>query len=360
VGCSGATRTDAPGPDPAPAAADAPDNGSLNDRFAALGYRLDWKGYPVVERGNRIRSVDAYDDMLLVQDTENTLNLVEPDTGRNRWAADLGGRLVRYLGNARLDDDEVLNVTETEVRIYAAETGTLISRQRLGVLGNTAPLVIDRTIAIGGATGELFVHDLASGFKDWGYAMGDAIEVPPVLVGGFICTVSREGRLAFLDPNSGASVGRGSLFAGVAVPPAPNASSAYIAGLDQSLWAFRPRGAQEIWRERSEYPLTSRPFEHRGLVYCTIPLRGMTAFRGATGDIVWTNESLAGEVVAVRDEDLIVWDPPHAARVDADTGDIIARVQLPEVELLATPDPVDGPLYAVRFPNELIKYATRR
>src|SRR5262245_8131209 len=84
-----------------------------NDTYASLGYRHVWTGFPSMTTGATLRSLDAFDDVLTVQDSAGMLSLLEASSGQTRWSDQLGNPLTRFVGVVR-DDRRVICASETD------------------------------------------------------------------------------------------------------------------------------------------------------------------------------------------------------------------------------------------------------
>lgn len=338
----------------------SPQKDARYDALARLGYGPQWNAFIPVSRGQRVKTIDPFDDMLIAHETGNTVSVLEPNTGATRWALDLAGPLTKFTGNTRLEDGDVLSVNEGELFVLDGRSGIIKKRQNLAELASTPPVVAGNIVVVGCANGEVLGHNLLSGYKLWGYGMQGSIRGDVVPVGPYVGAVSDRGQVAILDPRRGTSVGRAEIFDGVHVSPASSDSAMYIAGRDRSVWAFSAttRG-NAIWRERTERPLRAKPVYHDGAVYVTIGERGLTALDAYTGEQKWANSEARGEVVAVRRGRLIVWDGETALAVDPERGDVQERVKLPGISVIATDAFVDGNVYVAEPGGLVQKFSPR-
>ncbi|HBS28302.1 MAG TPA: hypothetical protein DEB06_02370 [Phycisphaerales bacterium] len=328
--------------------------------MARLGYAPQWNASAPVSRGQRIKFVDAFDDMLIAHETGNTVSVLEPSTGARRWSLDLAGPLAKFIGNLRLPEGDVLSASEDEVFVLDGRSGVIKKRQKLAVLANTRPVLAGNTVVFGCGTGEVLGHNLISGYKLWGFQMPGAIEGDLAVIGPFVGAVSQTGEIVVLDPARGASVGRARIFDGVNVPPASSEDSMFIAGRDRSVWGFTAlTDSKPLWRVRTERPLRDRPVHHEGTVFVTIAERGLTALDAFTGEVKWSNKDATGSVVAVRRGRLIVWNGETAFAVDPERGDIHERTELPGVSRIVFDAFVDGNAYLVEPAGLVQKFSPR-
>ena len=343
-----------------------------NDPFYKLGYSLQWRGYPGLGPLADPLYFDVEGELATFQDTDNTLSLIETDTGRVRWSVSLGDSLEKFVGNAfasgravrtgdLADGRVVIAAGETELQIFDAETGNLIDRQRLSDLANTQPIVNEPSIILGSTTGQVFAHDLPVGVKVWGVDLRGAIDNQMVLMDNrSLGVVSNAGDVIMLDIERGTSNGRRErLFEGVATSPVTDGDTLYVASLDQSIYAFGVRDARRQWRVRTESPLRSQPALHEGLLMLHIPREGFVALDARTGQRVWTTDDVEGEVVATRPQEVLVWNENTGEMIllDLSDGDELQRLAIPNIDRFKQHE---GVLYAIERNGVVSKYAALR
>jgi outer membrane protein assembly factor BamB len=330
------------------------------DAFSALGYRPEWIGYPVLPRGRTIHFVDAYPDIVVVQESGNSITVMDAATGANRWTSNMGSDLTRFVGNVRRGTGEIICSSESEAYILEAATGEIRERQRLGFIVNTKPVLMQNVLIYGCPGGEVLGHALGSGYKLWAYQLDGAITAPPVQVGSSVAAVSQGGEVIILNPRNGTAVGRGRMYAGLANAPVAGGTTLFLAGLDQSVWAFDETGREPRWRVRLEEPITAQPAHHDGRVYVVLPKEGLACFDASTGKRLWTTKGIAGTPVAVRNKRLIVWDGAVASLIDSESGDAVERLALPGVDWLIPDTFADGNLYAASRKGEVARYSPKK
>lgn len=351
-----------PASSPKAAAGALPATKSLDpfEAFSVLGYRPQWIGYPVIPNRHTIKFVDAYPDIVVVHESGNSITVMDAATGANRWTSDMGSDLTQFVGNVRRGQGDLLVSAESEVLVLDAATGVIKSRQKLGFIVNTKPVLMDNVLIYGCPGGEVLGHSLGSGYKLWAYDLDGSITAPAVQVGNSVAAVSQGGEVVILNPRSGTANGRGRIYAGLANAPVAGGSSLYIAGLDQSVWAFDEFGRDATWRVRLEKPIREQPTLIEGRLYVVLPDEGLTCFDASSGKRQWTTRGLEGTVIAVRGGRLIAWDGRIASLIDVTRGDVIERVALPGIDRLIPDTFVDGNLYAVSKSGEVARYSPKK
>lgn len=330
-----------------------------HEAYARIGYRIEWRGFPVMTQNAHVAQFDVLGDALVVQDSANTFTAMETGSGRNRWSNQLATPLTRFVGNVRVDN-HLLASSDSELYVLDMQTGAQLDRQHLAVLVNTKPLVSKDVAVYGGASGEVLGHSLVTTFKKWGYMLGGSIDARPAAVGDLVGVVSQTGDVIILDPSTGSSTGRGRVFAGLANNPVGSPSALYVASLDQSVYAFGAYGGERLWRHRVEQPITDQPTLDGDRLYVAIPGAGLLAFNAASGEVLWTATGVRGSVVAERDKRLVVWDGSQAILIDPETGDVLDRVKLPGVARVAFDAFKDGNLFTTTSDGVVSKFTPRQ
>jgi len=307
--------------------------------YRAMGYRLDWRGFPMVSRGFAVKFIQPAGDVLATLDSAGVVSILEDSNGATRSTNGLASGLTTFLGIDRVDDRLVV-MADTEVFILDVRTGALTDRQPFDRLANTGMLRSGELIVFGTTTGELSSHILTNGIRPWGFAASGSFDYTPVRVsrpsGDAAGAVSRDGTVVFVVADTGKLLGRGKLFGGPGAAPASGDGLMFVACLDQSLYAIAPDGAKERWRYRTEYPITAAPTHHDGVVYCELRGRGIVAFRASSGEVLWESPEVTGKVIAMNGDKLLAWDADArvAHTLDRATGDPAARVDIPTVAMI--------------------------
>lgn len=327
--------------------------------YERLGFRIEWKGLPVLSRRQQPKFFDVFGDRLVFQDSGNTMTVMDAATGRNIWASEVDNPTARFIGNAR-EGDTLYSASDNELFELDIKTGNIVERHRLAVVSNTGPVLFGNIAVFGGASGQVLGHNLLSTYKQWGYQMDGVITSEPVAVGSVVGVVSQRGEVVFLDPATGASSARGQIYSGLVNNPVAGDGMLYIASTDQSVYAFNPTRPDPVWRVRTSQPLVDQPAFIEGKVYVNIPGEGMTQFAAGSGAKLWQNKDAGGRVVGKVGDRVIAWDGARAFVLDADRGDTVDVVSLSNVHDLVMSEPVDGDLYVVMRDGWVEKHSPRR
>lgn len=328
------------------------------EKFDALGYRLEWRGVGLVSRGAQTLFFEPSGDLVLFQETGNTITCLDAATGRSRWATELETPITRFAGIARRDE-RVYAASQGELFVLDARTGEALERHRLAVVVTTAPLLVGDMAIFGGMSGEVLGHNLRSAYKLWGYRLSGSINGEPVRVGEAVGVVSQGGDVIVLDPANGASFGRARIFGALENNPVASDDLLFVASTDQSVYAFQRADGRLRWRSRNERPITDQPAVFNNRLYVSIPRRGMVCFDAPTGDVVWEAPQVSGDILGIRDGRLIAWNGREAVALDPANGDEVVRVEIPGLVTLAMDGFDNGPLYAVTRDGRIAKFGPR-
>lgn len=308
---------------------------------AKLGYRQSWIGVAPTKGGPKLVSFAG--DEIAVVDSAGDLSVLSEASGAFRWSADNPDpnpsvRDVRRVG------DVIGLCNESEIVVFAADTGDLLARQKLLRIASTAGVGIGRQLFFGTAGGELYAHDAGLGMKLWTYGLGGPVLTNPVMaLDRFVCVVSQTGKVFIIDAGSGTSAGVVSI-SGPSVPsPVAGEQFVFVASDDQSLYAITvaPNVGMK-WRLRTEVPLRRQPMYAAGKVYLVIPSKGLHAVNAKTGEIAWRSPSVDADPIALRGSMLLTRSGENLIAVEAETGREIGSVTVPGLVTTTTSTGKDG------------------
>lgn len=136
--------------------------------------------------------------------SDGSVVALDAAAGRELWRAQVGAPLAAGVGS---DGSTVAAVTVAN-ELVAIESGRVVWRTRLGVGVFTPPLVAGRRVFVLGADRSLSAFDAATGARLWQQNRpGDALSLRQaglLMALGDTLVAGQQGRLAGLDPNTGA------------------------------------------------------------------------------------------------------------------------------------------------------------
>lgn len=329
----------------------------VDEDFAKLGYRRDWVGFPTISNGGKIIHVAVYPDIVAVIESGSRVTVLEASTGQRRWANEIATSLTRFTGLSRIEG-RILVSSDSEAFGLRIDSGAIELRQTYERVVNTGPIIVGDLAIYGTASGEILAHSLGLGLKRWAFGTSAGINHDPVAVDNSLAFVNQAGEVFFMSP-SGQVMGRSKAMFGPPAKQPVSTGTLLVAGsTDQSIYAFRPGESRPVWQYRTSTPIRTAPIYHNSTVYCEVE-GSLTAFEAGTGNVKWKAKGVAGEVVAVRKGDLLVFDGTKITLLDAGRGETIHTVPLDSATKIVTDSFADGNLYIASKSGLIAKFLPR-
>jgi outer membrane protein assembly factor BamB len=311
-----------------------------------LGYRIDWQ-FPDAGRNPQI--VGAQHDSIFVLGEGNFLTRIDRERGERIWRVPAADTVTEILGVNYVPEAERVYVTAGgRVFVFDSVNGLQVGTQRLDRIANTPPIAIGQFLIYGGRAGQIVWHSHAVAYEWQAYQVSPSINIAPVEHSGYIVTVGNDGRVTVHQARTGSMAWSKRLLSPVMASPAVGEGTVFVAGLDQHIWAYDLVTGRHIWRYLTESHLTEPPVLADGRLYQQIPTEGLVCFQarpdnapGAT--VIWKAPRVQGNVLAARDNRLLVWEPQSKTMtvLDAARGTVVEHRSLPQVRLLV-PSGVGG------------------
>ena len=363
--CTAAACSSGPalGPGPAkPRTSDFREVESFENRsqaMRAVGYRIDWRGYPFVGPNQSPLTGAAGSDIIAFMDTGATVTALKASDGSQVWSTQVTAPGSRFV-DLRQVGSQVFASSESELFILDAQSGTLVDRQRLDPVVNTHAVAAGGLMVYGTSKGELLGHTLDVKAKLWGVAMDGAITRAPVLIGSRIGCVSDGGEIVFVDARTGRRTGDNRIYRRPGAELGSDDRHLYVASEDQTLYAFSADTGRMVWKHLTANPIKSPPVAWGGVVYCELLEEGLTAFDAASGDVLWANSDARGDAIAVRNGRLVIWDGEVASVIDRQRGDLLKAIRVDNVQRWITDGFEDGTLLAIDPSGAVTRFASTR
>ncbi|MBL4591225.1 MAG: PQQ-binding-like beta-propeller repeat protein [Phycisphaerales bacterium] len=331
-----------------------------HDAFKDFGYRWDWSGFPPLQHNAEIIHTTAYHDVIIMQGSGATLSVLDANTGKVRWSKQVDRPTTAFFESVRFG--ETLYVaSETDLYELNLKNGNTLDRDSLTSIVSTRPVIVDNIAIFGTTAGELFGFQMDQDFKLWSYQFDGPIHTPPtVLDDEFVAAISDGGDLRTIRVKSAESGVTMRIAGGTTTNILNDGFSIYVGSTDQSIYSFDVEDGKRYWRERSSAPITIQPVLHGESLYVTTDDLGLAALDVLTGKPLWNNKAVRGWVVGLLDEDeLIVWTGRELVSVDAERGDILARIKMDNVSGVRTDMFEDGNLYIIANDGRIAKFSPR-
>lgn len=329
-----------------------------------LGYKVDWQ---YATAGSNLKLLTVQHDSVFALDEDNYLTRIDREDGTRVWRIPISYPLAEIQGVTYLPDyDRVLVLSGGDLYVLNAADGSQVARQHLEKVANTEALPFGDQIIYGSRNGQLIWHSHAIAFQSNGYQIANSIKLTPLRIGQLIIVTGNDGELAVIDASSASKYWSKKLLDGIVSSPVIGNDVLYVAGLDQHVWAFDLGSGRNLWRYLTETPLRDSPVVIGDVVLQQVPGEGLICFEALPrskpgGEIIWSAQDVAGNVVTTRRENLIIWDQKNR-QLDVLTalrGGHVSSTSLPLVDILMTTSANEGDIYAYHRDGRVVRLVPR-
>ena len=318
-----------------------------------FGLRIVWQTEPLATKDAAGSLLTPGSDSYWFGDTAGSIVRVRRDNGETVWRSSTNLGLEKIIAIEHLPagkNDNVFVLTDLGGVALDATTGNLVRRTRYSQLPSNVPAVYGPSMIYGTRTGLCSWFQYGTGYNWRATTLGGHV-VAPVTVSGQLALVgSTNGTVLCMDAASAGVMWTRRLSAGVETAIAVDGDACFVAGRDQSLWAFDLMRGRVLWQYFTQTPLLHPPVRLADGLYLQIPGEGLVSFTPIPadkpdGEVRWKSKA-KGDVIGRIGTELMAWD--HATRtltaVDAGTGRVIREASLPNAESIEFTQPVDGDL----------------
>lgn len=325
---------------------------TASDEF---GYRIVWQTEPLATRDSDAQFTTPGRDSIWFADSSGSVVRVRRSNGETVWRASTFKGIERVLGIDHLPLGEHSNcvyvVTQINVVALDALTGAMHKRMNMSQLPTTAPGVFGPYFVYGTRNGLVSWYQYGTGFGWRSTTLGGAVEATPTVAGDLVLAGSTNGTVQALSASSTRIIWERRLSAGVETRIAVDKDAAFVAGRDQSLWAFDLQRGRVLWQYFTQTPLLNDPVRLGDGLYLQIPGEGLVSFNPhptnrPDGEVRWRS-SVPGNVIGTSTTNLLVWDQPTQtlSLVAKENGRVVAQRVLPQVQAITVAPAIDGDLF---------------
>jgi outer membrane protein assembly factor BamB len=304
----------------------------------AVGYRINWATDLAVPPSERIRAIALLDDLIvLVETPSNRVTAVRFRDGQTAWTRILGDASTRLFRPMRRDE-KLYVASPTRLYTLSARNGDLLHVDNFETTLAADPILVEGYAICGGMTGELFAHDLTSGYGKWSYDLTARIRAEPQAAGFNIFAADSNGVYAMVTANDGTKLWRGRTFGPITAPAAIDQLAVYLPSNDQTLYALDRSTGREKWKLPLEQPLIASPTSIGLSLYLPLEGRGTVAIDAIDGSVRWEDPATA-EPVLGDDQRLLLASGTGIQIRDSASGALIAHgTTLPVQTVLSGPE----------------------
>ncbi|MEI6475150.1 MAG: PQQ-binding-like beta-propeller repeat protein [Planctomycetota bacterium] len=319
-----------------------------------FGYRIVWQTESLATKGAVLQIANAPPDSVWFGDSSGSIVRLRRDSGETVWRSSTFQGIERMLALEYLPaehNDNVYVVTELGSVIMDAATGNLLKRTRFSQLPSNVPAIYGQTMIFGTGTGLASWFQYSTGYNWRATTLGGHVIAPVTVTGDIAIVGSTNGTVLAMDaPSAGIRWSR-KLSAGVETQIAADAQACYVAGNDQSLWAFDQMRGRVLWQYFTQTALKNPPTRLADGLYLQIPGEGLVSFtplpnNKPDGEVLWKSKA-PGNIIGRMNTNVMAWD--RATRtlsaVDVGNGRIVHQVSLPKVESIEFFPMIDGEIF---------------
>ncbi len=307
-----------------------------------FGLRIVWQTEPLATKDAEGSLVTPGSDSYWFGDNAGSIVRIRRDNGETVWRSSTNLGLEKIVALEHLPagrNDNVYVLTDLGGVALDATTGNLVRRTRYSQLPSNVPAVYGPSMIYGTRTGLCSWFQYGTGYNWRATTLGGHV-VAPVTVSGQLALIgSTNGTVLCMDAASAGVMWTRRLSAGVETAIAVDGDACFVAGRDQSLWAFDLMRGRVLWQYFTQSALVNPPVRIADGLYLQIPGEGLVSFNPGTekpdGEVRWKSKA-KGNVLARVGTDLMAWDAAGRTltAVDAGTGRIVREVSLPKVKAL--------------------------
>ncbi len=333
-----------------------------------IDYKIAWESAIALSAEGQAATIYPYDDYVLAAETgRNILTALTTRDGRAAWEYPVGASLEHLRGVTRLDN-EILASTQSDLYFLDVATGRLRQQQRYAPkdAALTAGVVFGPFLIYGTSDGRIVYHHLGVGLMKTAYRLETAQSIthPPLVLGNEFAVITQSGGIHLMDGANNSRIWSAAVRDPVKATPAIDDFAIYVAGTDQSLWAFRIADGKLVWRFRCQQPLTDDPKLIDGVIYQAEPGRGLHAIDSTTGVEKWLSPDVrGGTVVARKNGQLIVWDKDDSRGATGSTfyrllerdGSVLGKAYCPSISIVESDRIENGTIYGMSRSGRIIK-----
>lgn len=324
---------------------------------AEIGYRLGWASPIQLLEGQRITSVTALGDIVIVvEDPKNIVTALSAVDGKLLWKVNLGSDIESLFAPSR-DDKQIFIHSASRFFTLAAASGEVTAVAPLeSPVSSKAIYSPDQRLAVmSGSDGLVFGHSVDSNFARWRYRLANRITNPGVIAGQDVFVVDSGGTYAMIEASSGKPLWRNRTLGPVNTSPAITGTEVVVASNDGKLYALNRTTGRDTWKFLgAEQELSASPVAlGRLIIQPLVPNPGIVAIDAINGSEIWRTEITATPVLT-RQKDMLLFDSNTIISIDLDDGSINTQVPTKTLQTVV-PIGEDGGILLVSPNGRLLK-----
>jgi outer membrane protein assembly factor BamB len=206
-----------------------------------------WYGQaPVDGVREKVVSASVVGNQLHLQTNASRLHVMDGESGKMIWTAQLGRPLPGQTGSA-INSEAVFVISGSNLYRLNRDDGSQLWSIRLPEAPNAAPAADEERVVVSTGDGRMYVYDATTHELQWFYQMSTTVSMPAVLVEQWIACASEDGMLCVFQVGS-----RNPTFweskAPLGAPLRAWQRSVLVPSRDYHLYSVDIRSTADLWR----------------------------------------------------------------------------------------------------------------
>ncbi|MEX0938366.1 MAG: PQQ-binding-like beta-propeller repeat protein [Pirellulales bacterium] len=290
---------------------------------------------------DRVIDLVQHDGTLFALTDRSGVHVIDAETGRTLWTAQIG-RMDRPTLGIAANDQYVAVVNGSTLYLVDRSTGRPVWEEPLGGGPGAGPALSDDRVFVPLVTGVLESYKFKpDGRFPWQYHAGGRTLVRPVTTHTSIAWPNEDGisYIGSLDPLEIHS--RLETRKPVANRPAYQPPHLFFVSLDGYVYAVHESEGDLVWSYSTGDPITERPVAVDGRVYVCAESGGMFCLDAATGQRAWWTPHMARFIAASRTRIYALDRLGRLVILDKQTGAPLSAMETQSLSLFLTNEKTD-------------------
>jgi len=318
------------------------------------GFVTFWQASLPIGGDEALDSGYLRDDSLYISTDGGTLFALHAETGLLRWGEILTDRAYTIFAPSHIQTADgrgpVVIPTTNQVYVKDRYSGNDMIKFRPSFPVGSPAVGFDGTVLLGSTNGRVYSLGwdrarTAEPIKRWEVETGGPISAAPVLYAPKNLLIASQSGAVFSCQAINKVLAWDYKVAGpILGDPVVDASGAYVASMDRSLYKLNTQSGALLWRTRFPDPLQRGPAVTGQTVYQFTSSQGITALDSMTGEEKWRQPEASQFVSHGASGDVLFAPSDRLLVVDHDSGKLQSTISIPPTRK-AVVNPVSDSVY---------------
>lgn len=246
-----------------------------------------WYGQaPVDGVREKVVSASVVGNQLHLQTNASRLHVMDGESGKMIWTAQLGRPLPGQSGSA-INSEAVFVISGANLYRLNRDDGSQLWSVRLPEAPNAAPAADEERVLVSTGDGRIYVYDTATHELQWFYQMNTTVSMPAVLVEEWIACASEDGMMCVFQAASRNPTVRYTTKFPLTAPLRAWQRSVLLASRDYHLYSVDVRSGATLWRHSAGAEIHDPVAVIGDELYMTPEDSGIHKLDAKTGTLAW-------------------------------------------------------------------------